>query len=264
MLYGTDAYWLERYERDEDDETNEWLVGWPVLSTFLRISRGAGVIDLGCGNSPLVFDLLRDHPESTALAMDIAPGAVEQLRKTQALRLRRNEASASQVTLACFDACDASAWPSLPGSFGVLIDKSTTDGLLCDTRRGAARVRSIYALAGRLLCPTAVVAVVSWRSPEDGLDWLVDVVLGGLRQAEREGERDDGTRSHWTLDAHSLQSGEALGPHIYLLSRRPRRVMPRRAAGGRHATAAEADTEPGAEEALAVRLHVHEVCGKGP
>ena len=92
--------------------------------------------------------------------MDIAPGAVEQLRKTQALRLRRNEASASQVTLACFDACDASAWPSLPGSFGVLIDKSTTDGLLCDTRRGAARVRSIYALAGRLLCPTAVVAVV--------------------------------------------------------------------------------------------------------
>lgn len=262
-LYGTDRYWIDRYERgSRDDETDEWLLGWQELSPLVSVGRGDGVVDLGCGNSPLCFDLLQDHPESSVLAIDIAPGAVQQLRQEQTRRVRRGEASAARATLACFDACVAEAWtaaPSLPPrGCSVLIDKSTTDGLLCDTKHGAARVRSIYAHAGRLLRASASVLVVSWRDPSDGLDWLVDIVLGGLRQSElppagEGGEGDESTRSHWSVDAHTVQRGGAAGPTAYVIRRRPRRVMRRRVSGR------QTDDDKQGEDDLVVRQHVHEV-----
>ena len=43
----------------------------------------------------------------------------------------------------------------------------------------------------------------------DGLEWLVDLVLGGLRQgqAEAEAEALEERRFHWSLDVHSVVRG---------------------------------------------------------
>ena len=62
--YGRDAYWIDRYARGDggEDRTDEWLLGWchlqPLLSSML--GHDAVVLDLGCGVSPLCFDLLRE------------------------------------------------------------------------------------------------------------------------------------------------------------------------------------------------------------
>ena len=109
--YGTDAYWIERYSAsapaDADDVTDEWLMGAAQLAPLLgSLPANAAVIDLGCGTSTLIFDLLRDclrGEQSRALGVDIALGAVERLREEQRARARLGEASALRAELHCAD-----------------------------------------------------------------------------------------------------------------------------------------------------------------
>lgn len=278
--YGTDEYWIGRYDRRSsaganDDETDEWLLGAEQLGPLLKQSlpRDAACIDIGCGTSTLVFDLLRDTlrgDASRALAVDIAPAALEALAVEQRARVRRGETSARRASLLCADLTKppTDEWlAACGGGLDVTFDKSTTDGMMCDPRRGAGRVRVMYEAIGAVLRPAAVVVVVSWRAPEDGLEWLVDAVLGGLRQREQavEAKREDALgegsveRSNWRLDIHSMMAAEddvdgaeaaadeaAEPPHVYILTKRPKRALRRARA------AAEA------EESVTVRQHWHE------
>jgi SAM-dependent methyltransferase len=278
--YGSNTYWIERYAKRQatDDETSEWLIAAAQLGPLLSemLPRDAAVLDVGCGNSPLVFDLLRDsiHGEnSRALAVDIAPVAIQDMTDEQRARIRRGEASARRVALLCADLTQPPAgWlEENRSAYDASIDKSTTDGMLCDTRRGAQRVRALYGVVGAVLRPAAKAVIVSWRAPEDGLAWLLDVVLGGLRSAET----PHSEVFSWSLDIHSLcvddeeASADAHAnapppPHVYLLSRRPRRVS-RRIAAARNvrvataAAAAAADNTPDEQPTLTVRQHWHTV-----
>ena len=155
--YGSNTYWIERYAKRQatDDETSEWLIAAAQLGPLLSemLPRDAAVLDVGCGNSPLVFDLLRDsiHGEnSRALAVDIAPVAIQDMTDEQRARIRRGEASARRVALLCADLTQPPAgWlEENRSAYDASIDKSTTDGMLCDTRRGAQRVRALYGVVG--------------------------------------------------------------------------------------------------------------------
>ena len=237
------------------------------------------MLDLGCGTSTLALDVLRDHLLSGSVtALDLAPAAIDAQRAEQRRRAHRGQPSAGKLTLMC---ADAAAPEALAGcSFDVVIDKSTTDGLLCDTRHGASRVRRMYEAVGRTLRPSAVVAVVSWRDPQgdEGVAWLVDLVWGGLREAQEAtmatAAPGASERWHWSLDVHSpvLADGSS-GPHVYLLRRRVLRTSPRRpprrnaGVGGavRGAGVGEEDDDGDdggddgeVEEELSMKLHVHE------
>ena len=257
--YGSDEYWIERHARGggSEDDTDEWLAGWPQLRALLIpvLPAGASVLDLGCGVSSLCFDLLRDHLNSSGrvCALDIAPGAIAKLGTEQQARMARGEVSAMRADLLCADATEPGAWLPLTAAFDAVVDKSTTDGLLCDTRRGAKRVRDIYAHVGKALRPEGVVIVASWRDPNDGFEWVADCVLGGLRSVE-DWEAAEDTAAHWSVDVHSieLRDNDAAAPHIYVMQRRQRRLMRRqtatRAAARRHGVV-EAD--------VPVRHHLH-------
>ena len=232
--YGSDAYWIGRHQQRArtagDDLTDEWLLTWTQLQPLLAplLPRSAAVLDLGCGTSFLCMDLLRDFDESaTALAIDIAIGAIEHQREEQLARVASNEASAARAAFARIDATKpGAALSDVP--LDACVDKSTTDGLLCDVHRGAERVRQMYANVGRAIAPRGIVVVCSWRDPEsDGLEWIVDLVLGGLQLGVAQAE----SPSTWSLDVHTLvsRSGER-GPHVYLLQRRLLRRSSRRPA----------------------------------
>ena len=245
--YGDDNYWINRFEKSSsnDEETDEWLLSWSQLSPLLDLPPNATVIDLGCGTSSLPIDLLQNIEDARVIAVDIAPGAIKHQRE----RMRQSDNKvASRLLLSTCDATVPGARLTDAGSASCSIDKSTTDGLLCDTAKGAARVRAMYSNIARELAPTALVVVCSWRDPEsdDGLEWLTDLVLGGLADGE-EAE----ALSRWSLDIHTIVSGEVRGPHVYLLQRRPLRRSKR-------ARAPSSETESGVEEDLRVRLHVHE------
>ena len=90
--------------------------------------------------------------------------------------------------------------------------------------RGAERVRAMYANVGRTMAPDGAVAILcSWRDPEseDGLAWVVDLVLGGLRRGAA--QADAAGVAYWSLDVHTLVDQGARGPHVYIVRRRPRR-----------------------------------------
>ena len=116
----------------------------------------------------------------------------------------------------------------------------------------------------------------------DGLEWLVDLVLGGLKQgqasaAEGKGGLKQGQASaavleercfHWNLDVHSVVrgGGAACGPHVYVLRRTPRRASKRARAraqavtqgGARGGAGEEGGEGEGEVEELRMRHHLHE------
>ena len=274
--YGSDAYWIDRYEKrgdakkskkrtrdeDDDDVTDEWLLSWaalrPLLLDRLRPYGGANIIDLGCGTSALPLDMLRDVDESTRVtAVDIARGAIEYQSRQRKLRLASGESSACR---ACFSVVDVTLSDAQLEVCDVSIDKSTTDGLLCDVDGGAARVRAMYTNLGGWLRrgAPALVAVCSWRDPEDedGLAWLLDLVLSSVRSGAI--AAGDATSYAWSLDIHTLVSrGGGRGPHVYLLGRRPRRRSARLSRLDRRASGDDPD-DADEEEEIRMRHHVHE------
>jgi SAM-dependent methyltransferase len=284
--YGSDQYWIERYERsrrgENGDETDEWLLGWDQLQPLLctsKLRKGSAVLDCGCGSSTLALDMVCDPASASyishVVAVDIAPGAIHAQVEAAARLLSQGESAAKKVTFAVLDM-------SLPGSttscfskvggFDLVVDKSTTDGMLCDVKDGGRRVRTMYENVGAALCTTALVAVCSWKDPEsDGMDWLIDLVLGGLRSGYEEhragGDQASTAVPVWALDVHTIVNGAERGPHVYLLHvserrrsprqrKRPRMVFAREQEGG-----GEEDVE--ADMELAMRHHLHEVIGTG-
>ena len=178
-----------------------------MLSFTLRTPRShvferPGNRSQGCGTSTLPLDLCHDLEGSSVLAVDLAPAAIAAQQAAQEARVASGDQTARRVEFRCADAC-ASAWARAGIAVDVVVDKSTTDALLCDGRRGEDRVRDMYAAVGAVLRPAALVAVVSWRNPqEDGVDWLVRCVLSGLMRAATGATTASTT---WALDIHSVR-----------------------------------------------------------
>jgi SAM-dependent methyltransferase len=295
--YGSLTYWQARYTVAEvaqpnEEQTDEWFIAWchlaPVISP--HISKGASVIDLGCGTSGFSFDLLSSHLscEGKVLAVDAA-GAIVEMEAQKARLVRSGSTSAGRSSFLCADATQLKL--SSSQSFDVSMDKGTTDAMLCDMTNGAARCKAMYAAVASTfgLREAACAVIVSWRDPqEDGLDWLVDLVLGGLQEgsacssivlldtstnpaissltarqtrkrahgASRRGE-DAGERAPWSwqVDMHSSEVG-ANGEHpptVYVIRRTARRLMHRRTVARSAALTAAADGE-----SLVLRQHVYE------
>ena len=166
--YGEDAYWISRHDRKrkrEEDVTDEWLLSWAALQQLLANSLvrcGDKVLDLGCGTSPLALDLLRDHLATRIMGIDIAPGAIEHQLQEQRSRIAKGEASASRASFAVVDVTRPGTLSN--ASYDACIDKSTTDGLLCDTKRAHCDLdppmhcASVFSSVGGLLLVSCVSA----------------------------------------------------------------------------------------------------------
>ena len=257
-----------------EEQTNEWFVSWLHLAPCCaaHISKDAACVDLGCGTSDLAFDMLANHlTTGKVLAIDDANGAIMQMQAEKTRRQKRSYGSvgqsASRATFLCEDVA------LLTGSFDVSMDKGTTDAMLCDATNGVARCKAMYvAVASTFgLRAFAVAVVVSWRDPsEDGLDWLVELVIGGLKEGSASESiaayTDETTGLHvaavgcawsWQLDIHSADLGTdgQSSPSVYVVRRSTRRVSQRPTKA--RAAAAEAgqlvDTT-----SLIVRQHVYE------
>ena len=296
--YGTDEYWIERYakksntaceEAEDDEETDEWLLSFAHLKPLLKLPSRAVVLDLGCGLSTLAFDLSRELDDaSSVIAVDIAPAAIESMIVEKQKRVAKGDVNVRKVTFQCMDLCCPDAWAPDSSKFDAVIDKSTSDGLLCDLAQGAGRVRAMYAAVGAALRSDAeaLLCIVSWRDPTvEGVEWILESVIGGVRDGSYTGDggrgndRNEGTAHTWALDVHSItrssstsveaaqeeedaedepEAAEETGPHVYLLRRRPCRRSRRRRTSSTTQQTADGEEENGEEE-LVMRHHVHHV-----
>ncbi|KAL1508213.1 hypothetical protein AB1Y20_004330 [Prymnesium parvum] len=228
--YGSQRYWESRYASGSaPDRTDEWLFSWHELQPlFAPLARDVAIVDIGCGTSDLCFHLAEAFPGGRVVAVDNAPAAIETLRLEQR---RSCGAHAKRAELHVLDATELHTVFAEPsdGVFDVAVDKSTLDAMLCDLKRGPSNVAKMYRSLSLVLRPTATIFIVSWRQPEDELDWLVDIALQSLIDGRPE------LKCRYSVEIHTamrvleqVHTDESIpAPVVYEIQRKACRVMER-------------------------------------
>jgi len=96
-----------------------------------------------------------------------------------------------------------------PESFSLIIDKATSDGMLCSDET-ALQTPLMYANVARLLAVNGVFIISSVNGPESG--WFGEYVVSQLLE--------HGGPHCWQIEVHSTQhykDGEEGAPNVYLI-----------------------------------------------
>lgn len=123
--YGEKDYWNSRYEKTPKD-TFEWFQPWPQIRQYISkyFSNQGPVLNLGCGNSNMSFDLLADG-FSKVTAIDFSQIVISQMKQKIGSTPSDDQSRLEFITM---DATDLS-FPS--NAFDYVFDKGTIDTLLC-------------------------------------------------------------------------------------------------------------------------------------
>lgn len=184
------SFWNDRYSRGTGNSF-EWFGGYGVSGDFLTstirsvIKNQSSVnacpvyiLDVGCGTSALVPDLIRNFDESegflTAVAIDFSNVATSQM-----LKKHRDLCKAGRLHL-----CDVDLLQPLPfieSSFDVVVDKGTLDAVLhgftqsesstSKTERDAMLQRVLTGI-DRVVKPGGALFMVTDEPPEVRVDVL--------------------------------------------------------------------------------------------
>ncbi|CAM9961200.1 unnamed protein product [Discosporangium mesarthrocarpum] len=227
--YSSSSYWEQRYR---SGISWEWYFGYrelqPLFDRF--VSKNARILDVGCGDKPLAWDLRADGYTGTICSFDFAPSVVSQLEaEKQACTERKSD---SGVTFKVMDARDLKLDDK---SFDLAVDKGTIDAMLCSDN-GKENARSICREAGRVLAIGGIFMLVSHVRPssDEGMELLSKTLLAGLQESTPASE------ARWSVDIHcgeeaedeeedkdgggesGCETGEG-GPCVYMMKKLPRR-----------------------------------------
>jgi SAM-dependent methyltransferase len=111
-----------------------------------------------------------------------------------------------------------------PSSFGLILDKATSDGMLCSDAT-ALRTPLIYANVARLLAPGGLFVVASVNEPESG--WFGEHVVSTLLAHSEEEEGSGGSQVRWDIEVHAparYSDGEQGAPNVYVIRKTPLRA----------------------------------------
>ena len=227
-----------RAARVDDDVTDDWFLSFAQLAPLFERAcarsggRRAAVLDVGCGTSPFLADAAAAGHRGALTGIDTA-GIAE---ATAAGRT-----AGGRVTLRKLDArrCGKHFGSN---AFDVVVDKGTTDAMLCAEKTGAADVRATMRQVGAMLRPRGALLLVSWRGlvGEDdddaaaaahaaggGAAMLADVAAGllaGANGPRGAGAASGATSFSFAVEAHCAE-GAAHGPHgppwVFLVRKRP-------------------------------------------
>ena len=194
-----------------------------------RMKHGA-VLDLGCGVSYLFGDMLADGFDGSLTGIDYVSSVIRQQTKVYPVDLfpsiEFKECNALKL-LSHFE----------KDSFSLIIDKATSDGMLCSPET-AAKTPLMYKAVAQLLKLTGVYIIASVHAPEEEA-WLSDLLLPSLVQAC--------PQNKWLIQVHTPLDQDAAGdmenPFVYVIRKH-----------GRFTRSASADDgKRGLEDAVAVQ-----------
>ena len=215
-VYQSKEYWAKRYE--SKDGYHEWYCDYAALEPLLEplvASRDAIVLELGCGDAPLLVGL-RDktnHNPACLHALDFAPTIIAKLEGEQA--------ALAPAQRLLYRAADARRLPYASSMFDLVVEKGTVDAMLCGTRgQGFKNVRSILGEAFRVLrtdVPAALVVVSHMQVDSDEFASFVEkCVVPALA--------DGAAASAWAIEAHVQADAAAAHATVYIFKSRPRRA----------------------------------------
>ena len=195
--------------------TSEWYYDWETLTPLLSITprmRSSAVLDLGCGLSSLFDELTAAGFTGPFVGIDSSPSIIDRRRSL----LPSPTPSSPSTTFLAHDlfsfspSCPPTP-PLLPCHFGLIVDKATSDGMMCDARNGEG-IGRMYEMVGWALRAGGTFVVASVQDVEGG--WMEDLLVPGLMRGGGEGYA-------WHVTVHSIESGEYYdgeheGPNVFV------------------------------------------------
>ncbi|CAN0178333.1 unnamed protein product [Scytosiphon promiscuus] len=176
-----------------------------VLQTLPQASldsppkKDARVLDVGCGDKPLAWDLRDAGYSGNITGFDFSPTVIEKL-SAEARSCDRKKLDVGVE----FMVLDARDLPFEAGSFDLVVDKGTVDAMLCDSS-GKDNARAICREAARVAAPGGWFVIVSHIHPStiEGVELMTETLLPALQDAASVSEGQDETEAFfWTVDVH--------------------------------------------------------------
>ena len=205
-------------DADADDVTSEWYYDWVTLTPLLTIDRRmreSPVLDVGCGLSSLFSDLLASGFTGPFVGVDSSPSIIHQRRAqlppTPPAPSPLPTLSFEQRDLFLFDAAFRASHPDEEARYGLVVDKATSDGMMCDDAN-AASIRRMYAMVAWSLRPGGTFLLVSVQEPDS--PWCVDLLIPSLLAGS--GQRHAFHVTCHTIASSEYYDGQHEGPNVYV------------------------------------------------
>ncbi|KAI7872481.1 S-adenosyl-L-methionine-dependent methyltransferase [Spinellus fusiger] len=119
--YKSQAYWEERYQKEDEQTTFDWFKTYEELKPLLQLpNKEVSILMLGCGNSTLGEDMYNDGYKNIT-NIDYSKTVIDTMKKRCA---HQPEMKWLEMDIRDLQFSDC--------SFDVVIDKGTMDALMCD------------------------------------------------------------------------------------------------------------------------------------
>jgi precorrin-6B methylase 2 len=212
ILYSSQEYWEGRYQAPEG--FHEWYCSYENLKPLLEmhISSSDSVLEIGCGDSPLVTGMLSGGHSGKLHAIDFSESIIRKVIDDQT----KTGVSSSKID---YLEMDARKLTYESDSWDAVIDKGTLDAMLCDKKTGLTNAKELISEACRVLQKSSGVLVFISHIQVETVefdDWMQNCVLPVL---------DDHRSYLWTVEAHTGRGrvGETESPTVFIISSKPRR-----------------------------------------
>lgn len=217
--YDEQKYWNDRYATKlkgkkfnkndaDDDHTDEWYFSYSdisdVLKTYLKkFHRNSPVLDIGCGLSKIFDELSNDYFTGPFVGIDYSSVVINQCNKIN------KKKTYHYLTIDMMK----KEKPSLPiNSFGLIIDKGTTDGILCNKSHLSA-ISNMYEHVSNVLLSNGIFLIITIKTVDD-TEWFEDCLIAALT---RGGENQ---QTKFIIHFHQCMTytdGTENGPNIFVI-----------------------------------------------
>ena len=183
----------------------------PLLEGLL-LSPDKIILELGCGDSPMVKDM-KTHNQTCLHAVDFSETIIAKLISDQC-SLPKKE----QISYCVQDARNMTCYDS--NSFDLILEKGTVDAMLCDKRNGFDNVKNIIGEACRILkkdVPTAFVIISHMQVDSEEFSSFMQLsVLPALELCQ--------SMARWFIEAHTQSAVSTESATVYKFVAHPRRA----------------------------------------
>jgi hypothetical protein len=216
--YDEQNYWNDRYKTqskrkkvddNDDDHTNEWYFSYSdisdVLKSYLKqFHRHSPVLDIGCGLSKVFDEFSNDHFTGPFIGIDYSSVVIDRCNK-----MKKNKKNYSYLTIDMMQKLK----PSLPiNSFGLIIDKATTDAILCN-KFHLSTISNMYEHVSNFLCSNGIFIIITIKTIDD-TDWFEDCLIPSLIRGSKN------QRTKFIIHFHRCMTytdGTENGPNIFVI-----------------------------------------------
>ncbi|CAF0742543.1 unnamed protein product [Rotaria sordida] len=214
--YDQQKYWNNRYAAkfkgrtidEDDDHTDEWYFSYSDISDVLKSyikqnHRHLPVLDIGCGLSKICDELSNDNFTGPFVGIDYSSIVIKQCNK-----IKKNN-NFYYLTLNMMQ----KQKPYLPiNSFGLIIDKATTDGIL-NNNEHLSRISTMYEHVSNFLSSHGLFIIITIKTIDDK-EWFEDCLIPSLIRGSQNQQTKFIIHFHRCM---TYTDGTENGPNIFVI-----------------------------------------------